>query len=389
MEHCDVIIVGGGPAGSTCARALTRAGLDVAVLDRSGFPRDKPCAGWITPQVASSLELDIEEYRAGRTFQRITGFVTGTIGSSEQVVTEYGRPISFGIRRCEFDDYLLRRSGAKLRLGSTIKDIRRDGHRWVIDDRLTAPMLVGAGGHFCPVARALNPATGRADSQSLVVAQEIEYEMDAHYAQSVPVAGEQPALYFCRDLKGYGWCVRKQNVLNLGFGRLDSTGLPKATDEFVDFLVRQGTLPTRPTFPWRGHAYHVAAHRSRRWAGPGVLLIGDAAGLAYPQSGEGIRPAVETGLIAARTIVAARGRYELERLQTYVAQVHERLGSSRLLSVIAHALPAGVSAPAARRLLRIPGFVRHVVLDRWFLHSSDTPIAAAYVDAELSQSGAS
>ena len=51
MERCDVLVVGGGPAGSSCARALHDAGLDVIVLDRAVFPRDKVCAGWITPQV--------------------------------------------------------------------------------------------------------------------------------------------------------------------------------------------------------------------------------------------------------------------------------------------------------------------------------------------------
>jgi flavin-dependent dehydrogenase len=389
MERCDVIVVGGGPAGSSCAWMLTRAGLDVVVLDRLRFPRDKPCAGWITPQVASVLELDVEDYRRGRTFQPITGFVTGTIDSAGEVETDYGHPISFGIRRCEFDHYLLHRSGARLELGSLIRDIRRDQGAWVIDGRLTAPMLVGAGGHFCPVARTINPATGRSDAQSLVVAQEVEYEMDTQHQQTVRVAGERPALYFCRDLKGYGWCVRKQNVLNIGFGRLDSKALPQATDAFVDFLVARGTLPTRPEGAWRGHAYRVAAVRRRRSVEANVLLIGDAAGVAYPQSGEGIRPAVETGVIAARTIIAARGRYDLDTLQSYEAQVQQRFGASGLGPLVAHALPAGMSASVARRLLRIPGFVRHVVLDRWFLHASEAAIGGSYRPDELSAGRAS
>ena len=59
MERFDAVIVGGGPAGSTCARHLHRAGLHVVVLDRAVFPRDKVCAGWITPPVISLLELDV------------------------------------------------------------------------------------------------------------------------------------------------------------------------------------------------------------------------------------------------------------------------------------------------------------------------------------------
>ncbi len=86
MESCDVIIVGGGPAGSTCAWSLHAAGLDVVVLDRASFPRDKPCAGWITPPVLDELRLDVEEYRAGgRVFQPIFGFRTSRMGSSEVV----------------------------------------------------------------------------------------------------------------------------------------------------------------------------------------------------------------------------------------------------------------------------------------------------------------
>ena len=59
MECSDVLIVGGGPAGSTCARRLRTAGLDVLVLDQHGFPRPKPCAGWITPEVVLALEIDV------------------------------------------------------------------------------------------------------------------------------------------------------------------------------------------------------------------------------------------------------------------------------------------------------------------------------------------
>ena len=80
MERCDVLIAGGGPAGSSCAWRLRRSGLDVLVVDRATFPRDKVCAGWITPQVISELEIDVAAYRRGRTFQPITAFLTGIIG---------------------------------------------------------------------------------------------------------------------------------------------------------------------------------------------------------------------------------------------------------------------------------------------------------------------
>src|SRR6187401_1001406 len=112
MDACDVLVVGGGPAGSPCARALRQAGIDVLVLDKANFPRDKVCAGWITPAVVDELEIDVDDYRRGRVFQPITAFRTGVLGGGD-VLTTFRRPVSFGIRRCEFDHYLLERSGAR------------------------------------------------------------------------------------------------------------------------------------------------------------------------------------------------------------------------------------------------------------------------------------
>src|SRR5262245_56970319 len=133
METCDVLVVGGGPAGSTCAWKLRQAGADVLVIDQATFPRDKLCAGWITPPVIDTLQLDTEGYAAQRTFQPITGFRTGVIGSSRDVRTGYDAPVSYGIRRCEFDDYLLRRSRARVREGTPVKTIVRQNGRWLIN----------------------------------------------------------------------------------------------------------------------------------------------------------------------------------------------------------------------------------------------------------------
>jgi len=74
MERRDAVIVGGGPAGSTLARALVAAGASVAVFDKRAFPRDKTCAGWITPPVVANLALDLEDYARSRVLQPIHGF---------------------------------------------------------------------------------------------------------------------------------------------------------------------------------------------------------------------------------------------------------------------------------------------------------------------------
>jgi flavin-dependent dehydrogenase len=284
--------------------------------------------------------------------------------------------VSFGIRRCEFDDYLLRRSTARLKCGEPIRSMRREGERWIVNDAVTAPMLVGAGGHFCPVARWLNEDLDRAAAAPLVVAQEAEFALDSRAASSFAVERGIPELYFCRDLRGYGWCLRKQNWLNIGFGRADRRSLPGATAEFIAFLERRKKIPPVRAWRWRGHAYLLNDAERRRVVDAGVLLVGDAAGLAYPQSGEGIRPAVESGLLAALTILDADGCYTPERLKAYEARLETQLGSG-LHAGVSRVLPERMWAPFAGLLLRMPGFVRHVALDRWFLHADRPPLAAA------------
>ena len=108
------------------------------VLDRARFPRDKVCAGWITPAVVEALDLDLAATVQGRTFSRLQRVSHRTHRIGGEVETSYDRPVSFGIRRCEFDTYLLERSGARLRLGTPVAAIRRDGPRWIVNDAIAA-----------------------------------------------------------------------------------------------------------------------------------------------------------------------------------------------------------------------------------------------------------
>jgi geranylgeranyl reductase family protein len=365
MDNYDVVIVGGGPGGSSCARRLRQAGADVIVIDKAVFPRDKVCAGWITPQVVADLDLDLDEYATGRTLQAIRGFRAGVIGRPHDLTTTYDRIVSYGIRRCEFDHYLLARSGARRRDGEAVTRIRRASKKWIINENMTADIVVGAGGHFCPIARMLN-----ADEPSgpVVAAQEAEFAIDAP-ASSLAVDGETPELYFSADLTGYGWCFRKQNYLNVGLGLLDRHACSAATRGFVSYLQARGRIPASPSWRWHGHAYLLAEPRARRVLDDGVMLIGDSAGLAYPQSGEGIRPAIESGMIAAAAIVAAGGAYSRDRLASYEQQLSARFGLSKRPRT--SMLPASLASAMAVSLMRVPSFVRHVVLDRWFLRATE------------------
>lgn len=350
------MVVGGGPAGSTCAGVLHRAGWKVAVLDRARFPRDKVCAGWVTPDVFRLLELEPREYAArGLTIQDIRGFRTGVLGAGT-VATRYDGVVSYAIRRCEFDDFLLRRSGAEIRDGAPLVALRREGTHWIVNDTLSAPVVVGAGGHFCPVARQLRAGDGGSPP---IVAKEAEFLCPAPGAG---IDGEMPELFFCHDLEGYGWCVRKGDYLNVGLGRRTPEGFGAHVRGFVAFLQRRYGVDAAAA-RWRGHAYLAGGSGSRPLVDRGIVLIGDAAGLAYPESGEGIRPAVASGRLAAEMLLAEAGRRGAPVLAGYA----EAIGR---LHPPAPRLPPPlrtVSAALGRQLLRSRRFTRRVLLDRWFL----------------------
>ncbi len=371
-QHCDVLIVGGGPAGSTCARQLVAAGIDVLVLDRKAFPRDKVCAGWVTPAVMEELGIDPAAYQAsGHTLAPITGFVTGLIGE-EPVETRYDAPVSYGIRRCEFDAFLLATSGARLAPPAALKSLERSSAGWLANGTIFARVVVGAGGHFCPVARQINDEPD--GGEPVVAAQEIEFEMSPEQATACGAQGHTPELYFCPDLKGYGWVFRKDNYLNIGLGREDKARLADHVELFLDWLKLRGRVP--PDIPSRlhGHAYLLYPHAPRELVANRVLLIGDAAGLAYAQSGEGIRPAVESAMLAAQTLIAARGDYSSVRLAPYALKMVERFGPRHTASISDH-LPAGLKRMLATQLLGSSWFTRHVVINRWFLHSGQPAVA--------------
>jgi flavin-dependent dehydrogenase len=276
-ERCDVLVVGGGPAGSSCAWQLVQAGLDVLVLDKQVFPRDKICAGWVTPPVMDMLHLDLESYQQARVLQPISGFRTGLI-DGPAVVTHYGRTVSYGIRRCEFDHYLLQHSQARVSLGEPLESIERVDGRWCINRRIETPLLVGAGGHFCPVARYLGADLG--STERVVVAKEIEFEMTRQQQRACRTESQQPELYFCRDLLGYGWVFRKGDYLNIGLGREDNHKLAEQVEDFLDFLKREQRIPDNITGRFKGHAYLLHGHAERKRIDEGVLLVGDAAGFA-------------------------------------------------------------------------------------------------------------
>src|SRR5258708_17030600 len=150
----DVVIVGGGPAGSTCARFLAKGGAHVAVVDRADFPRVKLCAGWLSTPIWDALALAPRDFSGGLWEWRTCHV---RYAGEDRAVPCHG----WFIRRFEFDDFLLRCSGAALHLGVSVGPIQRgDDGLWTVAG-LRARSLVGAGGTHCPVARLCSPPRPR------------------------------------------------------------------------------------------------------------------------------------------------------------------------------------------------------------------------------------
>jgi flavin-dependent dehydrogenase len=313
MIKTDVIIVGGGPAGSACARSLIQRGVDCLVIDQAPFPRFKPCAGWITPEVVKNIALDPVEYvDAGGDHPR--SFTTFTTSQIWIAGLHLKLPSNqHAIRRFEFDDWLLRRSGAPV-YEHTVKNIARNGDEYVVDGEFSAKYLVGAGGTHCPVYRAFFQTDDPRSHGALIVAQEEEFLYEH--------SSTECWLWFRDDhLPGYAWFVPKANgIVNVGIGakmeRLKARGenLKSHWNRFTAKLEDLGLVRGHNYKP-SGHSYYLR-HPLPEPYRDHVYLVGDSASLATMDMGEGIGPAILSGECAAEAI--AKGTdYRLNGISRY------------------------------------------------------------------------
>jgi len=298
MRTVDIVVVGGGPAGAAAAQRLKGAGANVLVLDKERFPRHKLCAGWITPQVLTDLQVEVNAYPHGfLSFRRLHFHVKGP-----HVAVPC---IQHSIRRFEFDAWLLRRSGAEF-VQHTVRDIRADGDEYEIDGMFRCRYLIGAGGTSCPVRRSLFGTAPRARTLQTATL-ELEFPCDWR-------DGDCHLWFFEHGLPGYSWYVPKaEGWLNVGVGgmaaRLKRRGenIREHWSHLAGKLQRQfGIKPGDPT----GYSYYV-----RDFGGPlrigNAFLTGDAAGLATRDLSEGIGPAIRSGQQAAHAIIMG-SEYSLE-----------------------------------------------------------------------------
>jgi len=306
MEEREVIIIGGGPGGASCAARLRERGIEPLILDAEAFPRLKLCAGWITPEVVRALRLDPATYpHRFLTFDRLQVHLRA-IGFPL-------RDAQHSIRRVEFDDWLLRRSGAEVRQ-HTVRHIVQQGSGFVIDGQYRCRHVVGAGGTKCPVFRELfREANPRArELQAVALEEEFAYnwkDPDCHL------------WFFENGFPGYAWYVPKRDgFLNVGIGGMASQ--LKARNEdikshwalLVEKLDRLG-LVRGHTFGPKGYSYYLRDDVQTVKHG-NAYLVGDSAGLATRDMCEGIGPAIFSGQRAADAIVTGMP-YTLEGIPRF------------------------------------------------------------------------
>jgi flavin-dependent dehydrogenase len=293
MIKTDVLVIGGGPAGAACARRLKQSQVSNIVLDKSKFPRFKPCAGWVTPDVLKWVNMAINSYPFGLT--EFNSFDVSINGFKFKLPTH-----QYSIRRFEFDRWLLQMADTEFYIHD-VHEIRLENDEYIVDDEFSAHYLVGAGGTHCPVYQTFFSKTSPRLQSSLIVAQEEEFQYN--------VKDTRCKLWFFENkLPGYTWYVpKKDGYVNIGVGgsieHLKRRGdtLKNHWNLLVKRLEETGLICDH-VFKPVGHSYYLRQNMPEIHRG-NAYLVGDALGLATLDMGEGIGPAIKSGQLAAEAII--------------------------------------------------------------------------------------
>jgi menaquinone-9 beta-reductase len=329
VDDADVIVVGAGPAGSTTAYYLAQAGLDVLLLEKSRFPREKVCGDGLTPRGVKALVamgINVSEQDG---WVRNKGLrIIGAGKRMELPWPELSSYPGYGLvrPRTDLDQMLARRAqqaGARLLEGVTVTGPVRDDRTGRItgvtaraadaDGQRTynSRIIVAADGNSSRLSVAMG--LRKRDDRPLGVAVRTYYRSPRHdddYLESWLDLWDGDRL-----LPGYGWIFGMgDGTSNVGLGLLNTSAAFGHTDYHA--LLRKwlqgmpaewGFTEENRTEPIRGAALPMGFNRTPHYY-QGLLLVGDAGGMVNPFNGEGIAYAMETGEILARTIVQALAR---------------------------------------------------------------------------------
>jgi menaquinone-9 beta-reductase len=349
----DVIVVGAGPAGSSTAFYLATAGLDVLVLEKSHFPREKVCGDGLTPRAVKALTAMGVPLPESDGWLRNKGLrIIGGGGRIELPWPELSSYPGFGLvrTRLDFDEVLARhaqKAGARLLEGVTVTGPLRDERtgrvigvtaRETVNGEKTeravrGRVVVAADGNSSRLSVAMG--LRKRDDRPLGVAVRSYYTTPRHdddYLEAWLDLWDGTNL-----LPGYGWIFGMgDGTSNVGLGLLNTSESFGHIDYRV--LLRKwlagmpaewGLAEENRTQPIRGAALPMGFNRTPHYTS-GLLLAGDSGGMVNPFNGEGIAYAMEAGEIAARVIVQALARPTAAGteavLQTYPRQLKDAYG---------------------------------------------------------------
>ena len=292
-----MIVVGAGPAGSSSALHLARSGARVLLVDKARFPRDKPCGGGLTGRALRHVPCDVEAV-----VEHVVSTMVVRAGYRGAVARTSPEPLIAMTQRRRLDFHLVEQAtaaGAEFRDGSPASDVALDDELVSVRvgrERVEARFLVGADGANGLVAR----AAGLGDEIVRGVALE----------GNVPWSALERATYDGTAWVelgvvpgGYGWVFPKGDHANLGVGGWMEEG-PRLRGHLARLASTHGIDPGELT-EVRGHRLPMRPLGTRAARGP-VLLVGDAAGLVDPLSGDGMYEAFVSAGLAAQAIVQGR-----------------------------------------------------------------------------------